>query len=78
MFFYLEDILHITCSARDMDSKSIDTDVDCAWHRLQVNDGNFTGNLNPVDKLMHEYYPCKFYLCSFPPPHSLTIIEAYL
>ena len=50
------------------DATSIATEVLCAWHSLQVNDGNFTGILNPVDKFMHEYYPCKFYLCSFPPP----------
>ncbi len=36
---------------------SIATEVLCAWHSLQVNDGNFTGILNPVDKFMHEYYP---------------------
>jgi len=50
------------------DATSIATEVLCAWHSLQVNDGNFTGILNPVDKFMNEYYPCKFYLCSFPQP----------
>jgi hypothetical protein len=43
-------------------------EVLCAWHTLENKDGNFTGVLNTKETFMHEYYPCKFHLCSFLQP----------
>ena len=38
----------------------------CARHTLENKDGIFPGVLNTKETFMYEYYPCKFYLYSFP------------